>query len=77
MKNRDVQLMEEEMREHMQREVLELDEEGELDEDNASIVMMPVKHEELIVRINTWMEEVENACKPHQPHQQFRTVQPT
>lgn len=66
MKNRDVQFMEEDFREHMQREgfdviIHDVDEE----DDNASIARMPMKQEELFLRINTWVEEVENSCKAY------------
>lgn len=71
MKNRDVQFMEEDFREHMQREGFDVIINDDDDEDNASIVRMPVKQEELFLRINTWVEEVENSCKVyhHTPDQ--------
>lgn len=66
MRNRDVQFMEEELRDNIQKEV-----DGDVidfEDDNASIVMMPFKQEELFLRINTWIDEVESACKSHHHH---------
>ncbi|KAL4232106.1 hypothetical protein ACF0H5_009682 [Mactra antiquata] len=68
MRNRDVQFMEEDFKEHMHREgldvfIYDVDD----DNDNASIVRMPVKQEELFTRINTWVEEVEHSCKVYCP----------
>lgn len=68
MKNRDVQFMEEDFREHMQRDGLDVFIEDDNDDDNASIARMPVKQEELFVRINTWVEEVETSCKVYHNH---------
>ena len=59
MKNRDVQFVEEEMREHLQREGRYVDD----DDDCASIVMSPMRQDELFVRIGTWIEGVETALK--------------
>ncbi|XP_045189701.1 uncharacterized protein LOC123547024 isoform X2 [Mercenaria mercenaria] len=67
MKNRDVQFMEEDFRQHMQREGFDVFIEDDDDDDNASVVRMPVKQEELFVRINNWVEEVETSCKAYHP----------
>lgn len=62
MRNRDVQFVEDEFKEHMQREGFDafID---DIEDDDASVVRMPVKHEELFLRINNWVTEVENSCK--------------
>jgi hypothetical protein len=52
MRNRDVQFVEEEVKENIQRDV-ELD-----SDDNDSVIVMKVDREELLQRINTWMEDV-------------------
>lgn len=52
MRNRDVQFIEEEVKENMQRDI-------ELDADDSdSIIVMKVDREELFERINTWIEDV-------------------
>ncbi|XP_052770594.1 uncharacterized protein LOC128210344 isoform X2 [Mya arenaria] len=67
MRNRDVQFMEEELKEHLAREgndvILDDDE-----DDNSSIVHMPMEREELFVRINTWVTEVESSCRVYNSH---------
>ena len=62
MKNRDVQFVEEEMREHLQREGMRGA--AEDDDDCASVVMSPMRQDELFMRIGTWIQDVENALKP-------------
>ena len=62
MKNRDVQFIEEEMREHIQREGRRGA--AEDDDDCASVVMSPMRQDELFMRIGNWIEDVENALKP-------------
>lgn len=61
MRNRDVLLMEEELREDIAREHDFLIDDD--DDDKASIVRMPVKQEELIMRVNTWVMEVQESCR--------------
>ena len=52
MRNRDVQFVEEEEKENMQRDI-------EVDvDDSDSIVVMKVDREELFERINTWIDDV-------------------
>ncbi|XP_061194503.1 uncharacterized protein LOC133202663 [Saccostrea echinata] len=52
MRNRDVQFVEQEVKENIQREI-ELDE-----DDNDSIIVMKIDREELFQRVNTWIEDV-------------------
>ena len=61
MKNRDVQFVEEEMKEHLQREGRQGV--AEDDDDCASVVMSPMRQDELFMRIGTWIQDVENAFK--------------
>ena len=74
MRNRDVEFMEDDFKEQMQREGFDvlLDDIVDDDDDNASIVRMPVKHEELFLRINNWVTDVESSCKVYnqQPHEE-------
>lgn len=52
MRNRDVQFVEEEEKENIQREV-------ELDSDDTdSVIVMKIDREDLLQRINTWMDDV-------------------
>ena len=61
MKNRDVQFIEEEMRENIQREGRQMAVED--DDDCASVIMTPMRQDELFVRIGTWIQDVESALK--------------
>ena len=65
MKNRDVQFMEEELKEHIQRDVMDM---NEKDDDDTSIVVMPIKQEELFLRIDAWIKDVESASRVHHSH---------
>ena len=62
MKNRDVQFIEEEMRENIQRQGRQLAVED--DDDCTSVIMSPMRQDELFLRIGSWIEDVESALKP-------------
>ncbi|XP_060063918.1 uncharacterized protein LOC132544352 [Ylistrum balloti] len=56
MRNRDVQFVEDEMREKMYKE------DEEANDQTEGAVVMAVDREDLFKRVNTWIEEVECAC---------------
>ncbi|KAH3706650.1 uncharacterized protein LOC127856994 [Dreissena polymorpha] len=73
MRNRDVLLMEEELKENMQRDGFDDNIYDDDDDDKASIVRMPIKQEELFLRINNWVSDVESTCRVYNhPHDHVR-----
>ncbi|XP_069139827.1 uncharacterized protein [Argopecten irradians] len=57
MRNRDVQFVEDEMREKMYNEEVDTQDQTE------GLVIMAIDREDLFKRVNTWIEEVECACE--------------